>query len=96
MTKYDRDMNEPFNQDMVTQSLQEQTPIQEDGIGRVGSIEQALYEWNGYGAYIVLTAKDYERVVTKLTELELLESVLGTEMVVLPCFLDIPDYDDEG
>lgn len=93
MTKYDRDMNEPFNQDTVTQSLQEQTPIQEDDIGSVGSIEQTLYEWNGYGAYIVLTAKDYERVVAKLTELELLESVLGKDMVVLPCFLDVPDYD---
>ena len=87
-------MNEPFNQDMVTESLQEQTPIQGDGMGREGSIEQALYEWNGYGAYIVMTAKDYERVVAKLTELDLLEPVLGTEMVVLPCFLDIPDYDD--
>ena len=93
MTKYDRDMNEPFNQDKVTQSSQQQSHVQEDGIGSEGSIEQALYEWNGYGHYIVLTAKDYERVVTKLTELELLESVLGTEMVVLPCFLDIPDYD---
>ena len=87
-------MNEPFNQDMVTESLQEQTAVQGDGMGREGSIEQALYEWNGYGAYIVMTAKDYERVVAKLTELDLLESVLGTEMVVLPCFLDIPDYDD--
>ena len=58
-----------------------------------GSIEQALYNWAGYGAYIVLTAKDYERVIAKLTELELLESVLGEEMVVLPVFLDIPDYD---
>jgi hypothetical protein len=35
-------------------------------------------------------------VVAKLTELELLEQVLGTDMVVLPVFLDIPDYDDEG
>ena len=89
-------MNEPFNQDVVTESLQEQTPIQESNIGREGSIEQALYDWNGYGAYIVLTAKDYERVVAKLTELELLESVLGTDMVVLPCFIDVPDYDDAG
>jgi len=87
-------MNEPFNQDIVTDSLPEQTAVQENGIGIQGSIEQALYDWNGYGAYIVLTAKDYERVVAKLTELELLEPVLGTEMVVLPCFLDIPDYDD--
>lgn len=58
------------------------------------SIEQALYNWAGYGAYIVLTAKDYERVIAKLTELELLEQVLATDMMILPVFLDIPDYDD--
>jgi hypothetical protein len=58
-----------------------------------GSIEQAIYNWAGYGAYIVLTAKDYERVVTKLTELELLEQVLGADMEILRCFLDVPDYD---
>ena len=61
-----------------------------------GSIEQAIYNWNGYGAYIVLTAKDYERVVAKLTELGLLEQVLGADMEIVRCFLDIPDCDDEG
>jgi hypothetical protein len=57
-------------------------------------IEDSLIEWNGYGAYVVLTAQDYERVVSKLTDLELLEVVLGKEMTVLQCFVDIPEYDD--
>ena len=64
------------------------------GIMNSKPIEDSLIEWNGYGAYIVLTAQDYERVVNKLSDLELLEVVLGKDMVVLPCFVDIPDYDD--
>jgi len=66
------------------------------GIINSKPIEDSLIEWNGYGAYVVLTAQDYERVVSKLTDLELLEVVLGKEMTVVNCFIDIPEYDDAG